>query len=306
MKALASGIEYFDLWPRGKSMIRTLLVDDSRAYLTALRAALATDPDFEVVGEAHDGAEALVLARALVPQLVLMDVQMPGQGGIAATAQLMQDAPCAVVVMSSTVSPESQQPAFEALRAGAVEVVSKPRDLASPVARDRLLGLLKAMAAVKVVRRRAVGGPAVSVVALGSSTGGPPALCEVLGALPRDFAPSVLIAQHLAPGFSAGLRQWLASAGALPVELVKGSTARLPGTVYLAGDGLHLLADGDFLITRPMAPSDRAGPSVNLLFKSTPSPRTRAARSSTACPARRARMAARARCSPCARWVRAW
>jgi two-component system chemotaxis response regulator CheB len=255
-------------------VIRTLLVDDSPAFLAVLREVLAEDAEFEIVGEARDGVRALSLAISLRPALVLMDVQMPGADGIATTAHIMRDAPCPVVVMSGTVGADRQRTVFEALGAGAVEALPKPRDLASAPARARLRQQLKAMSQVKVVRRRLTGAfpvlgvEPVRVVAVGSSTGGPPALCSLLAQLPRDFAPSVLLAQHLAAGFGEGLCQWLQSTCALPVVRLRGARPREPGTVYLAADGHHLLAEGGEVRAVPAAPGDLSVPGVDRLFAS--------------------------------------
>src|SRR5688572_1092420 len=98
-------------------MIRTLLADDSASFRAALASVLREDPAFELVGVAHDGLEALRLARALRPDLIVIDVVMPGMDGLATTAHIMQEAPCPVVVMSTLMSTEAQKYAFEAMRA---------------------------------------------------------------------------------------------------------------------------------------------------------------------------------------------
>src|SRR6185295_8023937 len=135
-------------------MIRTLVADDSPAFREALTAVLREDPDFHVLGGASDGAEAVQKARLHRPDLIVMDVVMPGMSGLTATAEIMSQTPCAVVVMSRLMDTGAQQVAFEALRAGAVEVMGKPRDLRDAKTKDALRQLLKAMSTVKVVRHR--------------------------------------------------------------------------------------------------------------------------------------------------------
>jgi two-component system, chemotaxis family, protein-glutamate methylesterase/glutaminase len=155
-------------------------------------------------------------------------------------------------------------------------VLSKPRDLSLPGAREKLRSTVKAMAQVKVVRRRnlpsgapeAISGEPLQWVAIGSSTGGPPALCELLSHLPRDFRPTVVIAQHLAPGFGAGLCQWLSSACALPVLRVEKRMLREGGKVYLAIDGHHLMVEGNELLAVPSIAGDLSVPGVDRLFAS--------------------------------------
>jgi two-component system chemotaxis response regulator CheB len=180
-----------------------------------------------------------------------------------------------VVVLSGVVEHERAPVAEEALRAGAVDVLPKPRDLGQSEARARLRGVLKAMAKVKVVRRR--GGPEslaresaspVRIIAVGSSAGGPPALGQLLAALPADFACTVLIAQHLAEGSGELLRKTLAARCALPVERVHAAAPFQRGRVYLAGEGSHLELDGEWVRARPASPRDSVSPSVDRLFDS--------------------------------------
>jgi two-component system chemotaxis response regulator CheB len=255
-------------------MIRTVLVDDSVSFRSALAAVLREDPDFELVGTAHNGLEAVRLVREKRPDLVIMDVMMPGMDGLKATAQIMSEAPCAVVIVSSLMEVEAQKLIFEALRVGAVEVLGKPHDVRVKATRDRLLATLKAMAGVKVVRRRlAKPSPAkgqldqkLKLVAVGSSTGGPPALVEVLRHLSPDFPP-VVVAQHLAAGFAQGLRQWLSDVTELEIQLVNKSMPLAAGRVYLAADDMHLEVYQDEVHPLPGKLASPV-PSVDRLFQS--------------------------------------
>ncbi len=255
-------------------MIRTVLVDDSVSFRSALAAVLGEDRDFELVGTAHNGLEAVRLVREKRPDLVIMDVVMPGMDGLKATARIMSEAPCAVVIVSTLMEVEAQKLIFEALRVGAVEVLGKPHDVRVKATRDRLLATLKAMASVKVVRRRPANRPpaadplprAVRRVAIGSSTGGPPALVEVLRHLSPD-SPPVVVAQHLAAGFAQGLRQWLSDVTALDVQLVSRPSRLAPGKVYLAADDTHLEVLGEDVVPVP-GRLDSPVPSVDRLFRS--------------------------------------
>ncbi len=256
-------------------MIRTVLVDDSISFRSALALVLKEDPDFELVGTAHNGLEAVRLVREKRPDLVIMDVVMPGMDGLKATAQIMSEAPCAVVIISTLMEVQAQKLIFEALRVGAVEVLGKPHDVRVKATRDRLLATLKAMASVKVIRRRPNLRPPepgtaprqrVKVVAIGSSTGGPPALVEVLRHLGTDFPP-VVVAQHLASGFAHGLRQWLSDVTALEVQLVQRPLKLLPGCVYLAADDMHMEVAGDEVLALS-GREDSPVPSVDRLFGS--------------------------------------
>lgn len=258
-------------------MIRVLLVDDSATFRAALTSVLATHPDFEVLGAAYDGCDALDMVIRLRPDLVLMDVVMPRLDGISATVQIMRVAPCPVVVLSSQLKADEQKIVFDALNAGAVEVLPKPVSLAQKDVQDRFVRALKAMAGVKVVRRKAAGtadmlpaGPReMRFVAMGASTGGPPALSAVLKALTPGFPVPIVIAQHLAQGFAAGFGRWLAEVTGFAVQRVEEPVAPLPGHLYLAADGHHVILEGEKLRPLPAgSPSLLAVPSVDVLFES--------------------------------------
>jgi len=253
-------------------MIRTLVADDSPAFREALSAVLREDPEFHVLGGAADGAEAVQKAKLQRPDLIVMDVVMPGMSGLTATAEIMSQTPCAVVVMSRLMDTGAQQVAFEALRAGAVEVMGKPRDLRDPKTKDALRQLLKAMAGVKVVRHRKPKAPSstradAGLLAVGASTGGPPALREILRHLPEAFPSSVLVAQHLASGFTRGLRRWLEDCLELDVHIVEQRTAPRPGCVYLPLDD-HDLVMEQGQVRSVKAEGEHSSPNVNRLFTS--------------------------------------
>jgi two-component system, chemotaxis family, protein-glutamate methylesterase/glutaminase len=262
------------LAPVGLSPIRTLIVDDSVVFRATLQQMLGGDRDFEVVGVAADGAQAVEAAVRTRPGLVLMDIEMEGRNGLWATEQIMTLAPCAVVVISSLINSSQQHVLFDALRAGAVEVLAKPKNVSQPGVREAFVATLRAMARVKVVRRRGASPPAgpsgvgpSPLVALGASTGGPSALCEVLKELSHDCAAPVVVAQHLANGFTAGLARWLASAVKLKVQVVDSPVLLKPGVVYLPADGHHLeLTNGH--LTAPAALPSAQAPSVDRLFSS--------------------------------------
>lgn len=247
--------------------IKVLVVDDSATFRAALGGVLGGAPDFQIVGQASTGAEAVALARSLEPSLVLMDALMPDMDGVAATRAIMSEAPCAIVMLTAIGADQYQRTAFEALEAGAVDVMAKP-DLSSPRARAELLDHLKAMSEVRVVRRRRTGNfpvRSLKLVLIGSSTGGPPAVRTLLEALPAHFPAPIVVAQHLANGFAEGLGQWLAECTKLRVKVVASREVLEGGTVYLAADDRHLELDGAFVLAKP-ASGDHATPSVDRLF----------------------------------------
>jgi two-component system chemotaxis response regulator CheB len=258
-------------------MIRCLVVDDARAFRAVLRQILSTAPGVEVIGEASDGREAVALVRTLRPDVVTMDVRMPHLDGLEALHEIMSVAPTPVVIVTGEADPAAQQISlsFRALQLGAIEVLPKPRDPGTPRFERQAEAIRQAVRAVAglvlVGRRRGdtraaaapLAGPAVrpaatgehaarsprplarppgtaEVVAIAASTGGPAALATILAPLPAELAVPVLVTQHIAPGFEAGLARWLDGVTRLRVRLAEDGEALAPGTVYVAKDGRHL------------------------------------------------------------------
>jgi two-component system chemotaxis response regulator CheB len=211
------------------------------------------DPDIVVVGEASDGEQAVELTVRLGPALVLMDVHMPVLDGIEATKQIMRERPTPIIMVTAGKSPTDVEAGLSALRFGALTVLPKP--VAPGVdgfeaAASKMLSLVKALADVKVIRRRTREAPRaprrtgeLAVVAVAASTGGPPAVCAFLQELPADLPVPVVVVQHIVEGFMPGLVAWLRTEVPFHVaQAVHGEPLR-PGTVYLAPDGRHLEVD---------------------------------------------------------------
>lgn len=236
-------------------MIRVVVAEDSPTVRTLLVAILESDPELHVVGEAQNGREAVQLAIQLRPDLITMDVQMPTLDGLEATKEIMVHAPTPILIVSSRASQANIELSLNAVRAGALMVVSTPANPQSEQfleQRDHLLAMVKAMAGVKVVRRwtstasrvpaprpRAMRAP-IRVVALAASTGGPAALQQILAGLPRDFPVPIVVVQHIAHGFVDGLAHWLTGSCDLHVKVAEHGESLQPRTVYLAPDRRHL------------------------------------------------------------------
>lgn len=242
--------------------IRVLIVDDSLVAREMLAQILNSDPDIEIVGMAKDGKEAVDAVAHLKPDLVTMDIHMPRMDGLEAIEAIMAYHPTPILVVSSSVYGEGMGKAFDALRHGALEVIKKPepRDWADleRIGKE-VIRKVKVLSRVRVIthiggRRPKSAAPVAgeeqvrpgrrSLVAIGSSTGGPSALLAVLGRLSEDFPVPVVIAQHIAEGFIPGLVSWLDSGCGINVrEAVDGEDAR-PGFAYLAPTGSNLAMDG--------------------------------------------------------------
>ncbi len=267
-------------------MVKVLVVENSTVAQALLAHVLESDRDIRVVGHARDGEEAIAMVADQKPDVVTMDLDMPRMGGIEATRRIMASTPVPIVVVSGNWNPAEVAVTFEALEAGAVALLEKPpgvrhKDHSARAAHIRQT--VRAMAEVWVIRRRrgralapqkptprpALPRGCVRLVAIGASTGGPPALKQLIGELPKDFAAAVLVVQHLSPGFLPGLRHWLDSFTPLDVRIATADERPLPGCVYLAPDGRHMgLGRSGRIQLRAGPPLHSLRPSVTSLFQS--------------------------------------
>ena len=260
------------------------MADDSAAARMLIRGILESDPGLEVVGQATDGSEAVELAHRLEPDVVTMDVEMPGVNGLDATRQIMATVPRPIVLVSAVFPPDLDN-SFRALEAGAVTLLEKPGQPGTAAfAREaaELVATVKLMAGVKLVRRNAArpgapptapvtagrGAEPLDVVAIAASTGGPPALAQILRALPADWAVPVLVVQHIGTGFDLGLVRYLDESCPLPVSLAVPGRDLRPGEVWVSPADRHLGVNDDRRLTvTPGDPIDGYRPSANHLFR---------------------------------------
>lgn len=272
-------------------MIRVLVAEDSVTVRELLVAILESDPDIQVVGQAKNGVEAIELTERLKPDIVTMDVHMPQMDGFEATKEIMARAPTPIIIVSSSISGSEVEMSLNAMRAGALMVVAKPDNPKSSDFDGRqgqLVQMVKALSQVKVVRRwtdrsarqerepalpsqrpRRIAGAPARIVAIASSTGGPAALQRILLDLPGDFPAPILVVQHIALGFAAGLADWLNASCGLRVKVAEHGERALKRTVFLAPDDRHIGVSADGRVTVVEAPPV-AGfrPSGTYLFES--------------------------------------
>jgi two-component system chemotaxis response regulator CheB len=249
----------------GRRPTRVMIADDSPTLRQALRLLLEEDPEIAVVAEAVDGAEAVNLARRLGPDVITMDVMMPGLDGLRATEEIMAVAPTRIVVISQLASRE-QSLAFRALAAGAVELMPKPSAEGAEELRRWGLSVretVRLMGEVPVVTRRASPsegtarpGRARPLDAFGlvASTGGPQAVVAILANLPPRLPATILVAQHIASGFVDGMRRWFAESTPLEVRIAKDGEAPQRGCVYLPPSGCNLIWASDGRLRTPSCP----------------------------------------------------
>jgi two-component system chemotaxis response regulator CheB len=262
--------------------IRVLLVEDSRAQRELLSGMLCAG-GFLLAGAVSSGTAAVEAASRLRPDVIAMDIHLPGLDGYEATRLIMQRCPTPIVLISSSGGDAGQR-SVAALSAGALAVVQKPSAPHHPAhsqERANLLTTLRLMAGVRVVTRferrppPAPLGPLAStgqrprLLAVAASTGGPAAVQTLLQGLGADFGLPVLLVQHIARGFIEPLVQWLNSTVPLPLRIACHGEPLQAGRVYVAPDGHHLLAAaGGALALRASAPGDRYCPSADVLFES--------------------------------------
>ncbi len=240
-------------------MIRVLVVEDSPTVRQLLVAMLESDPEITVIGQAADGRDGVRQAQQLEPDLITMDVHMPGLDGLAATKEIMTLSPAPIIIVSSAANTSAVALSLDATQAGALMVLPKPEGPLDPefeAQRAQLTAMVKAMAQVKVVRRWAPRRPAVDrqgailpslpanlrirLLAIGCSTGGPAALRTLLDGFPPNFPLPIVVVQHMARSFVAGLATWLDGGSPLRVKVVESREPLRGGIVYLAPDDYHL------------------------------------------------------------------
>jgi len=269
-------------------MIKVLVVDDSPVVREFLVHILSSDPVITVIGTAGDGEEALDSVRRQRPDVITMDIHMPKMNGLDATRLIMETDPTPIVIVSGTEDPSEVATTFNAMDAGALAVLRRPAGIGHPdheaMAQD-MIQTVKLMSEVKVIRRWPRKRPASSpprsgkvglaresarirVVAMGASTGGPPALETILAALSKDFPVPILIVQHMAPGFIKGFARWLATSTGLPVHVATHGESLLPGHVYVAPDDHQMKVDreGKIALTKN-DPEHGLRPSISYLFR---------------------------------------
>ncbi len=272
-----------------KDIIRVLVVDDSPLIRMILTNMLESVPGFQVVGQASDGQEAVHLAARLRPDVITMDIRMPRMNGLEATRQIMGATPTPIVVVATSIYDSDLNIAFNAIAAGALTVVEKPKGLDPAdyeAVRDQLVTTVRLMSDVQVVtlwpsdqppsRARRVP-PAlerapqarVELIAIAASTGGPGTLRQVFSGLPSDLSIPVVVVQHITAGFGQGFANWLNDVTPLKVALAKSGDVLAPGHALIAPEGMHLtVAPGGIVRLDQSPPIGGQRPSATRMFES--------------------------------------
>ena len=264
---------------------RVLLVEDSALELAVIQKILK-DGGIEVVGTATNGVEALALIPQLDPDVICTDFHMPMMDGLELTKQVMTQFPRPILVLSISAQPNQMRNIMKIFQAGALDVMAKPLlksgginqiDPQLLVDKVRILSGVNVLAnkhkplknSVSKCQERNDKVMLAKMIAIGSSTGGPQALLQLLGNLPENFAIPIVCVQHISKGFLCGMVEWLDDSSHLQIVVAEAGMVPHAGYVYFAPEGRHLVfdQDGRFKLIEAQ-PNDFHLPSADQLFMS--------------------------------------
>lgn len=268
--------------------ITVLVIEDSSVVQMLLVQILSADPHIQVIGTAKNGEGALQFLAGRSPDVIVMDIDRPHVDGFETTRRIMETRPLPIVICGGSTNTRDKSATFRLMAAGALACVEKPlckdhKDFESLAA--VLRQTVKSMAEVKVVRRwprrETSNGKTlptfppkqerakVEFVGIGASTGGPPVLQTILSGLPKDFPASLLVVQHISPGFLPGMVDWLNQTTGFDVQIASHDARALPGRAYLAPDGLQMaIRPGGQIVLSRSEPENGLRPSIAHLFRS--------------------------------------
>lgn len=265
---------------------RVLITDDSAFMRRAIRKMLEEEPDIEVVAVAHDGQMAIDYAKQHQPDVITLDIEMPVMDGLTALRHIMRQTPTQVLMISSLTTAGSVA-SLQAMRMGAADVIAKEHSTCAANILEIKQQLVERVRGLAGSKRRPHDKPApptpsheipqlnprdYKLVAIGSSTGGPPALETILTALPASFPQPIVVAQHMPLVFTQSMAKRLNDVCALPVVHADHGTPIKPGQIHIAPGGQHLhlvqRAGRLFATVNDEPANEPYKPSVTTLFES--------------------------------------
>lgn len=269
--------------------LRIMVVDDSAFMRFAITQHLNEDPELEVVGSACNGNEALLLIPQLQPDVITLDVEMPHLDGLSTLREIMKKFPRPVIMFSS-LTKEGASETVQALMLGAVDFIAKPdnrldirAEMGDIAAKIKLAAKAKVRSASSRSQQLSAAPLApekskkqvypyrkiTPVILIGSSTGGPGALSEIIPALPANLTSPVLIVQHMPSGFTRSLAERLNNISSLKVKEAEPGDELLIGQVLLAPGGFHMVLDENERIVLNQKPTVHGvRPSVDVTLNS--------------------------------------
>ncbi|KJU83278.1 response regulator receiver modulated CheB methylesterase [Candidatus Magnetobacterium bavaricum] len=269
-------------------MINVLVVEDSPVAAHLLCHILGSDPEVNVLAVAGNATEALAFLQLQRPDVITMDINMPGMDGYETTRQVMKTNPVPIVIVSSGYNPKDAAVSFSVIEAGALTILEKPPGPRHPDYHNKareFVTTIKLMSEVKVVKRPTVAvsptafkatpivdaasiASEIRLIAIGASTGGPVVLQSILSKLPKGFPFPIVIVQHISRGFTDGFARWLMQTSGYPVKVATQGEIVKSFQAYVAPDGLQMGIDpmGGILLSDD-ARGDITCPSVSYLFR---------------------------------------
>jgi two-component system, chemotaxis family, protein-glutamate methylesterase/glutaminase len=269
--------------------IRILVVDDSVVIRKLLSDTLSGERGLEVVGTASDGRIALAKIPLLKPDLITLDIEMPGMDGLETLAAVRKLYPRLPVIMFSTLTEHGAAATLDALSLGASDYATKPSNTGnSAVAIERvraeLIPKIKVLCGASPLKLLPLpvfsatpklpmrSNARIEIVAIGTSTGGPNALAEVLPRIPNDFPVPIVVVQHMPPIFTRLLAERLASRSCIPVEEGSAGVLLIPGRAWIAPGNFHMNVIHAGMHRRLSLnqgpPENSCRPAVDVLFRS--------------------------------------
>jgi two-component system response regulator WspF len=259
--------------------MRIAIVDDTLMSVIALRRIIENDEQHSVAWVASNGAEAVKACSEDTPDIILMDIIMPVMDGVEATKKIMQSSPCAILLVTSNVNSNATK-VFEAMGAGALDVINTPilddstdeqtdHHLLNKIATiGKLISLSnkKSKAKISNINKN---NKSIPLITIGSSTGGPTALVDILCNIPENFPACFIIVQHVDQQFIEGFVRWLNEKIHMPVNLAKSGDTIKAGTVLVSNSKNHLILSENKILNYTSHPKDYPYiPSVDVFFDS--------------------------------------
>jgi two-component system, chemotaxis family, protein-glutamate methylesterase/glutaminase len=276
-----------------KKKIRAIIVEDSIVKKELLLHILNSDPDIDVVATASDGETAIRYIKSKKPDIVTMDVNMPGMNGFETTRRILKECPIPIVIISTIRTAKNKKEVSKAMmESGALYFLDTPPGPWHPdfdLVSKRIVRIIKSMSHLKVVTRRYTTTndksskktdqkpikitdykSDISIVAIGVSTGGPPLLKDILSKLPADYKMPIVIVQHISAGFDQLLANNLNKACEVVVKLAEEGEIIRPKTVYIAPGSTNLIINTRNKISLISNPTEFNSivPSADALFNS--------------------------------------
>jgi two-component system chemotaxis response regulator CheB len=270
-----------------KNSIKVLIVDDSEISRELLAYLIGMDPDLSVIGLAENGEDALRRIQQNRPDVILTDLEMPIMNGFQLTSRLMNTNPIPIIVVSGAYNPSEIAAAFDAMDAGALAIIEKPKGIGDAQYLDTarfVTETIKTLAQVKLsknlekpleVKRDIETSEAkwnnhpFDAIGIGASVGGPKAIRSILSQLSTDFPRPIFVVQHITAGFLEGFVQWLKGSSTLNVKIAAHGETPEQNTVYICPDNMVMRIQLDNTISlAPISNDQGSSHSISELFQS--------------------------------------